>query len=69
MQEIKKSQGLDLLQTVANRETPKWNPSHLVGIDLQSYMNNPTPASPLPSNVVFATLTKFKWRPSLSIGL
>jgi hypothetical protein len=23
MQEIKKSQGLDLLQTVANRETPK----------------------------------------------
>ncbi len=36
---------------------------------MQSYINNPTPSSLLPLNVVFATLIRFKRTPSLSIGL
>ncbi len=35
MQEIKEFKGLDLLPMVASHETPKQNPSHSIGIDLQ----------------------------------
>jgi hypothetical protein len=69
MQEVEEFKGLDLLWIVVSHETPKRNPSHSIGIDLQSYINNPAPASPFPSNVAFATLIGFKWTPSLSIGL
>jgi hypothetical protein len=40
MQEVKKFKGLDLLWMVASHETPKQDPSHSIGIDLQSYINN-----------------------------
>ncbi len=69
MQEVEEFQGLNLLRMVVRHETLKWDPSHSVGIDLQSYINNPTLASPFPSNVAFTTLIGFKRTPSLSIGL
>jgi hypothetical protein len=69
MQEFKEFQGLDLSWMITGHETPKQDPSHLVWIDLQSYINNPTPTSLLPSNVVFVALTRFKRTPSLSIDL
>ncbi len=69
MQEVEEFQGLDLLQMVVSHEKMKWDPSHSIGIDLQSYINNPTLASPLPSNVASTTLIGFKRTPSLSIGL
>ncbi len=69
MQEVEKFQRLYLLGVVVGHETPKQGPNHLVGIDMQSYINNPTLASPISSNVVFATLIGFMWTPSLSIGL
>jgi hypothetical protein len=52
MQELKEFKGLDLLWTIVGHKTPNQNSSHLVGIDLQSYINNPTPTSLFPSNVV-----------------
>ncbi len=60
MQEIKEFKGLDLLWTIVGHETPNQDPGHLVGIDLQSYINNPTPTSLFPSNVVSIALTKFR---------
>jgi hypothetical protein len=36
---------------------------------VQSYINNPTPSSLFPSNVVYAAFVWFKRTPSLSIGL
>jgi hypothetical protein len=38
-------------------------------MDLQLYINNPTPTSLVPSNFVFATFIKFGSTPSLSISL
>ncbi len=64
MQEIKEFKGLDLLPMVASHETPKQNPSHSIGIDLQLTSTiNPT------APIKCCTFIGFKQTPSLSIGL